>query len=235
VPLQSIEAIGKERTVPAQFATELPVYSDQNPGPDCVEDYSRRTPKMPNRTVTLVYEVMLTLAMAGLPWLRIMPSCASGLRCSTTASSRRWGRAKRPSNSWCSSSPQHISSFSISIHRKSIDQVLARLTRDLELAPEQQQQIRPLLDEHQNGIQAQLDKIPNASRQELGLPIHAVSEETPPVERRVRKREIEVPACAAACDSNSSRAGGWYAVRSETGMGRTGWKQTLPRRRSGFV
>jgi predicted HTH transcriptional regulator len=51
-------------------------------------------------------------------------------------------------------------------------------TKDLELTPEQQQQVRPLLEEHQKRIQALLDKNPNASRQELGPPIHAISEET---------------------------------------------------------
>ena len=61
---------------------------------------------------------------------------------------------------------------------QSIDQVLVRLTRDLELTAEQQQQVRPLLDEHHNKIQALLDKNPNASRQELGPQIHAISEET---------------------------------------------------------
>jgi protein CpxP len=61
---------------------------------------------------------------------------------------------------------------------QSIDQELARLTKDLELTPEQQQQVRPLLDEHHNRIQALLDKNPNASRQELGAQIHAISEET---------------------------------------------------------
>jgi periplasmic protein CpxP/Spy len=65
------------------------------------------------------------------------------------------------------------------IHRpQSIDQELARLTKDLELTPEQQQQVRPLLQEHHDKIQALLDKNPNASRQELGPQIHAVSAET---------------------------------------------------------
>jgi hypothetical protein len=61
---------------------------------------------------------------------------------------------------------------------QSIDQELARLTKDLELTPEQQRQIRPLLEEHHNRIQALLDKNPNASRQQLGPQIHAISEET---------------------------------------------------------
>jgi hypothetical protein len=61
---------------------------------------------------------------------------------------------------------------------QSIDQELARLTKDLDLTAEQQQQVRPLLEEHRNRIQALLDKNPNASRQELGPQIHAISEET---------------------------------------------------------
>jgi hypothetical protein len=61
---------------------------------------------------------------------------------------------------------------------QSIDQELARLTNDLELTPEQQKQIRPLLDEHHDKIQALLDKNPTASRQELGPQIHAISDET---------------------------------------------------------
>jgi predicted HTH transcriptional regulator len=61
---------------------------------------------------------------------------------------------------------------------QSIDQELIRLTKDLELTPEQQQQVRPLLQEHQDKIQALLDKNPNASRRELGPQIHAISDET---------------------------------------------------------
>ena len=61
---------------------------------------------------------------------------------------------------------------------QSIDQELARLTKDLELTPKQQQQVRPLLDEHHDRIQALLDKNPIASRQELGPQIHAISDET---------------------------------------------------------
>jgi hypothetical protein len=61
---------------------------------------------------------------------------------------------------------------------QSIDQELVRLTRDLELTPEQQHQIRPLLNEHHDKIQALLDKNPTASRQELGPQIHAISDET---------------------------------------------------------
>jgi hypothetical protein len=61
---------------------------------------------------------------------------------------------------------------------QSIDQELTRLTKDLELTSEQQRQIRPLLDEHHDRIQALLDKNPDASRQQLGPQIHAISDET---------------------------------------------------------
>jgi hypothetical protein len=61
---------------------------------------------------------------------------------------------------------------------QSIDQELARLTKDLELTREQQRQIRPLLVEHHDRIQALLDKNPTASRQQLGPRIHAISDET---------------------------------------------------------
>jgi hypothetical protein len=61
---------------------------------------------------------------------------------------------------------------------QSIDQELARLTKDLELTQEQQLQVRPLLVEHHDRIQALLDKNPTASRKELGPQIHAISDET---------------------------------------------------------
>jgi Spy/CpxP family protein refolding chaperone len=61
---------------------------------------------------------------------------------------------------------------------QSIDQKLASLTKDLELTPEQQQKVRPLLQAHHDNIQAVLDKNPNASRQELAPQIHAISDET---------------------------------------------------------
>jgi len=65
------------------------------------------------------------------------------------------------------------------IHRPgSIDQELARLTKDLELTPAQQKQVRPLLVEHHDKIQALFDKDPSASRQALGPQIHAISDET---------------------------------------------------------
>src|SRR5467141_1395180 len=61
---------------------------------------------------------------------------------------------------------------------QSIDQELTRLTKDLELTPEQQEQVRPLLEEHHDRIQMLLDKNPSASRQKLGPQIHAISDET---------------------------------------------------------
>jgi predicted HTH transcriptional regulator len=61
---------------------------------------------------------------------------------------------------------------------QSIDQELARLTKDLELTPEQQQQVRPMLEEHHNKIQALLNRNPTASRKELAPQVHAISDET---------------------------------------------------------
>jgi hypothetical protein len=61
---------------------------------------------------------------------------------------------------------------------QSIDQELARLTKDMELTPKQQQQVRPLVEEQHNRIQALLDKNPTASRQKLGPQIHAISDDT---------------------------------------------------------
>jgi hypothetical protein len=61
---------------------------------------------------------------------------------------------------------------------QSIDQELARLTKDLELTREQQQRVRSLLVEHHDRIQALLDKNPKASRQDLGPQIHAISDKT---------------------------------------------------------
>jgi len=61
---------------------------------------------------------------------------------------------------------------------QSIDQELARLSKDLELTPQQQKQVLPLLNEHHDKIQALLDKNPTASRQDLAPQIHAISDET---------------------------------------------------------
>lgn len=66
-----------------------------------------------------------------------------------------------------------------SIHRpRSIDAELNHLTKQLELTPKQRNQIRPLLEEHHNKIQALLDKNPTLSRTDLQPQIHAISDET---------------------------------------------------------
>jgi protein CpxP len=105
---------------------------------------------MRNRTFTLACGVMLTLGMAG-------------------AAVAQGNRVQQPS---ARQQLQHIHT------PQSIDQELARLTKDLELTPEQQQQVRPLLQEHHDRIQVLLDQNPKASRQELGPQIHAISDET---------------------------------------------------------
>ena len=105
---------------------------------------------MRNRPFMLAYGVMLMLGMAGLAVAQ-----DNGVQ--------------QPS---ARQQLQHIHT------PQSIDQELARLTKDLELTAEQQKQVRPLLDEHHDKIQALLDKNPTASRQQLGPQIHAISDET---------------------------------------------------------
>ena len=61
---------------------------------------------------------------------------------------------------------------------RSFDEELDHLTKDLELTPNQRKQIRPLLEEHHDRIQALFDKNPKLSRQDLGPQIHAISDET---------------------------------------------------------
>ena len=104
---------------------------------------------MQSRVVKLTYTVMLTVGMAGLALAQ--------------------NNAQQPSER---QQLQHVHT------PQSIDQEIARLTTDLELTPEQQQQVRPLLEEHHNRIQALLDKNPDASRQALGPQVHALSEAT---------------------------------------------------------
>src|SRR6267154_1846813 len=60
---------------------------------------------------------------------------------------------------------------------RSIDQELDHLTKDLELTPNQRKQIRPLLKEHHDRIQALFDKNARLSREDLGPQIHAISDE----------------------------------------------------------
>src|ERR1700760_313972 len=105
---------------------------------------------MRNRPSTLAYGVMLALGIAG-------------------AAVAQDNGAQQPS------ARQQLQNLHTP---QSIDQELARLTKDLQLTSEQQQQVRPLLQEHHDKIQALLDKNPNASRQDLGPQIHAISDET---------------------------------------------------------
>jgi Spy/CpxP family protein refolding chaperone len=61
---------------------------------------------------------------------------------------------------------------------RSMDQELDHLTKELELTPDQRKQVRPLLQEHHDRIQALLDKNPSLSRQDLAPRIHAISDDT---------------------------------------------------------
>jgi predicted HTH transcriptional regulator len=105
---------------------------------------------MRNQRFSLAYRVVLMLAMAG-------PAVTQD------------NGVQQPS---ARQQLQHIHA------PQSIDQELARLTKDLELTSEQQQPVRPLLQEHHDKIRALLDKNPKASRQELGPQIHAIRDET---------------------------------------------------------
>jgi hypothetical protein len=115
---------------------------------------------MQNRSLTLLYGTMLSLAMTG-------PAAAQDNAAQDNAAQDNG--TQQPS---ARQQLQHIHTS------QSIDQELVRLTKDLELNAKQQQQVRPLLQEHHDRIQALLDKNPNASRQELGPQIHAISDET---------------------------------------------------------
>jgi K+-sensing histidine kinase KdpD len=105
---------------------------------------------MQNRAFTFTFSVMLMLGMAG-------PAVAQDNREGQPSARQQLQDIHTP---------------------QSIDQELARLTTNLELTQEQQQQIRPILNDHHDRIQALLDKNPNASRQALGPQIHAISDET---------------------------------------------------------
>jgi DNA anti-recombination protein RmuC len=136
-----------------QLVLENPVYSDQSLGCDGVEDLEE-VASMRNGSFTLAYGIMLMLGMAGAAVAQVN----SGDKAVRQPSAR-----------------QQLQQ----IHApQSIDQELARLTKDLELTSEQQQQVRTLLNKHHDRIQALLDKNPNASRQELGPQIQAISDDT---------------------------------------------------------
>jgi hypothetical protein len=76
---------------------------------------------------------------------------------------------KAPGNAWA---PEKMHG------PRSIDEELDHLTKELELTPEQRKQIRPLLVEHHDKIQALVDSNPKLSRKDLQPQIHAISEET---------------------------------------------------------
>jgi hypothetical protein len=61
---------------------------------------------------------------------------------------------------------------------RSIDNELDHLTKELELTPDEQKAIRPLLLEHHDEIQALFDKNPGVPRQALSEQIHAISDQT---------------------------------------------------------
>jgi len=97
--------------------------------------------------------------------------------CKWSYAHARNGRSCRSSGQW-GTAALSASAASAYPYAASIDQEFARLTKDLELTPKQQQQVRPLLEEHHDKIQALLDKNPKASRQKLSPQIHAISDET---------------------------------------------------------
>ncbi len=105
---------------------------------------------MRNRPFTIAYGVMLMLGMAG-------PAVAQDNGVEQPSARQQLQQIHTP---------------------QSIDQELAHLRKDLELTPEQQQQVRPLLEKRHDRIQTLLDKNPTASRQELDPQIHAISDET---------------------------------------------------------
>jgi protein CpxP len=108
-----------------------------------------------NRSFTLLYGALLLLGITG-------PAAAQDNAAQDNGTQQPAARQQL----------QHIHT------PQSIERELVRLTKDLKLTPQQQQQVRPLLQEHHDRIQALLDKNPNASRQELGPQIHAISDET---------------------------------------------------------
>jgi hypothetical protein len=105
---------------------------------------------MRNRPFALTNAAILTLAVAG------------------SAAAQDNGTQQPPTREQL----QHIHS------PRSIDEELARLAKHLELTPQQQKQVRPLLQQHHDKIQALFDKNPKASQQDLAPQIHALSDAT---------------------------------------------------------
>jgi protein CpxP len=97
---------------------------------------------------------------------------------------------------------------------QSIDQALARLTKDLKLTPEQQKQVRPLLQERHDRIQAMLDKNPTASRQELASQIHSISDETHhKIRALLTDHQKELEKAMQQREHNVRRTGGLLRLR----------------------
>ena len=105
---------------------------------------------MRNRRFRVAYGFMVMLGMAG-------PAVAQDNRAQQPSARQQLQRIHAP---------------------QSIDRELARLTKDMELTPEQQKKVRSLLQEHHDRIQTLLDKNPTALRQELAPQIHAISDDT---------------------------------------------------------
>lgn len=61
---------------------------------------------------------------------------------------------------------------------RTIDQEMNHLTKELELTPNEQEEIRPLLLEHRQRIQALFDRRPSIPREALMTQIHAISDDT---------------------------------------------------------
>jgi len=97
---------------------------------------------------------------------------ACGLMLMLESAGRAAVQANEPQPPSARQQLQHIHSSQL------IDEEISRLTRDLELTPDQVRLVRPLLEDHHDRIQALLDKNPAASRQDLGPQIHSISDET---------------------------------------------------------
>jgi hypothetical protein len=62
--------------------------------------------------------------------------------------------------------------------QRAIDDELSRLTRDLQLTPEQVAKVKPILHEHQDRIQAVLEQNPSITREAFQAQVHAISQAT---------------------------------------------------------
>lgn len=106
--------------------------------------------------------------------IRLMRSNSFQILCSTLLTIGLVGIAKAQGNAAEPPAGQLLPSIHTS---QSIDQELDHLTKDLELTLDQQKQIRPLLEQHHDQIQALLDSNPTLTRRQLGPQIHAISDQ----------------------------------------------------------